>query len=152
MSQIEINQPLVSVIVLVYNHEKYIADALDGILMQKVNFDYEIVLGEDCSTDKSREIIFKYAQKYPDKFNLILHEHNIGAIANQMAALSACTGKFIAFCEGDDYWTDPWKLHKQVNFLEENPEYSGAAINPSWLFPRKQTKTRDFSANTTLLI
>ena len=122
MSQMKYDQPLVSVVVLVYNHEKYIADALDGILMQKVDFEYEIVLGEDCSTDKSREIVLRYAQRHPEKFKLLLHESNIGANANQRTILSACTGKFIAFCEGDDYWTDPLKLQKQVNILIEHPD------------------------------
>jgi len=116
--------PTVSVFVMVYNHEKYIAECLDGILMQKCNFSYNIVVGEDASTDKSREILLEYCIKYPGKFKLILHEKNIGAASNQIAVFRACTGKYIALCEGDDYWTDPYKLQKQVDFLEENPGYS----------------------------
>ena len=113
---------MVSVFVMTYNHKEFISQALDGILMQQVNFDYEIVVGEDCSTDRTREIVVEYAKRHPDKFVLLLHEKNIGAIANQMAVLKACTGKYIALCEGDDYWTDPLKLQKQVAILEKDPE------------------------------
>lgn len=115
--------PIVNVFVMVYNHEKYLAECLDGILMQKCNFSYIIVVGEDASTDKSREILLKYKSKYPGKFQLILHEKNVGAMANQMAILKACTGKYIALCEGDDYWTDPYKLQKQVDFLDANEDF-----------------------------
>ena len=110
--------PSVSVFVMVYNHEKYITECLDGIIMQKCNFSYNIVVGEDASTDTSREILLKYRSKYTGKFKLLLHEKNIGAMANQMAIFDVCTGKYIALCEGDDYWTDPLKLQKQVDFLE----------------------------------
>jgi glycosyltransferase involved in cell wall biosynthesis/RimJ/RimL family protein N-acetyltransferase len=116
--------PLTSVFVMTYNHENYIDQALRGILMQKTNFDFEIVVGEDCSTDKTREIVQEYSDKFPGKFKLLLHNKNIGAMANQTAVLKSCTGKYIAFCEGDDYWTDPDKLKKQVDFLEANPDYS----------------------------
>lgn len=103
---------MVSVFMMTYNHENYIAQALDSILMQKINFGYEIIVGEDCSTDRTREIILSYAQRKPDLFKLILHDHNVGAKANQNAVLNACKGKYIAPCEGDDYWTDPYKLQK----------------------------------------
>jgi len=91
--------------------------------MQKCNFDYEIVIGEDCSTDESRNIILEYSKQFPGKFNLLLHNSNIGAQKNQLAVLENCTGQYIAMCEGDDYWTDPLKLQKQVVFLEANPDY-----------------------------
>lgn len=120
----DFNPPIVSVLAMTYNHELYIAQALEGILMQKTNFDFDIVVGEDCSTDNTRKIVLEYADKYPGKFKLLLHEHNIGAIANQIAVIKSCTGKYIAICEGDDYWTDPLKLQKQVDFLEANNDYS----------------------------
>lgn len=113
-----------SVLMMTYNHEKFIAQALDSILMQEVNFDYEIVIGEDYSQDNTREILLKYQAKYPDKIKLLLHEKNIGAMGNQIACMKACTGKYIAMLEGDDYWTDPHKLQKQVDFLENNPGYT----------------------------
>lgn len=116
-------QPIVSVLMITYNHEKYIAQAIDSVLMQKTNFDYEIVIGEDCSTDKTREIVLEYKAKHPDKIKLLLQEKNLGMIQNFIDTLKACTGKYIALLEGDDYWTDPYKLQKQVDFLEANPEY-----------------------------
>jgi len=122
-------KPTVSVFMMTYNHEKYIKQALESILMQKTNFDYELVIGEDCSTDNTRKIINEYSDKYPGKFKLLLHEKNIGAIANQIAVLKACTGKYIAICEGDDYWTDPYKLQKQVDFLEANPDFGMVHTN-----------------------
>jgi len=115
--------PKVSIFCMVYNHEPFIRECLEGFLMQKCNFDYEIVLGEDCSTDNSREIIIEYANKFPGKFKLLLHDKNIGAAQNQKIVFENCTGKYIAMCEGDDYWTDPLKLQKQFDVLESNPNY-----------------------------
>ena len=115
--------PVVSIFCLVYNHELYIKDCLEGFLMQKCNFDYEIVIGEDCSTDNSRLIILEYAQRFPTKFKLLFHDKNIGGSENQMFVFENCTGKYIAMCEGDDYWTDPNKLQKQVDFLEMNEDF-----------------------------
>lgn len=117
------SRPLVSVFMMTYNHEKYIAQALDSVLMQKCNFHYEIVIGEDCSTDNTRSILLSYKEKNPEKIKLLLHEKNIGAANNQNEVFKNCTGKYVAMLEGDDYWTDPCKLQKQVDFLETNPEY-----------------------------
>ncbi len=119
-----IPSPLVSVFVMTYNHEQFIAHALDGILMQKANFDFEIIVGEDFSLDNTRKILLDFEGNYPGKFKFLLHEQNIGAIANQIAVHQCCKGKFVALCEGDDYWTDPNKLHKQVNFLEANEDFA----------------------------
>ena len=116
--------PTVSIFSMVYNHEKYIEQCLNSFLMQKTLFDFEIVIGEDFSSDRSREILLDFQNKYPGKFKLLLHPHNIGAVQNQKLTLNACTGKYIAICEGDDYWTDPLKLQKQVDFLEANEAYS----------------------------
>lgn len=115
---------MVSVFMMAYNHGQFISRAIEGILIQKTNFNLEIVIGEDKSTDNTIDIILNYAQKYPNKFKLILHEKNIGAGLNQVAVLNTCSGKYIAFCEGDDYWTDPLKLQKQVDFLEANPDFA----------------------------
>ena len=109
---------------ITYNHEKYIKQALDGVLMQAVDFDFEIIIGEDCSTDQTRKIILDYKAKYPDKIKLILQKENVGMMRNFIDSLSFCSGKYISLCEGDDYWTDPCKLQKQIAFLEENPEFS----------------------------
>lgn len=120
----EKNKPTVSVFMITYNHEKYIAEALDSILMQEVDFHYEIVVGEDCSTDNTRNILLKYRDRFPNKFKLLLHDKNIGMMSNVIATMEACKGKYIAMIEGDDYWVDSLKLHKQVNFLENNSDYT----------------------------
>ncbi len=113
----------INICVLTYNHEKFIEECLDGILKQKVDFSYEVVIGDDCSTDRTRKICQKYIEKYPDRIRLICSKKNIGMISNWHKILSVCIGKYIALCEGDDYWTDPYKLQKQVDFLESNPDY-----------------------------
>lgn len=119
--------PMVSVSMLVYNHEKYIKQALESILMQKVNFNYEIVIAEDCSLDNSRQIILDYKRKYPSKIKLILQPKNVGSKENARLAIENCIGRYKAVCEGDDYWVDPYKLQKQVDYLESHPEYVGIA-------------------------
>lgn len=116
--------PLVSILMLAYNHEAFIAQAIDSILMQQVDFRFEIVVGEDHSTDNTRRILLQYKDQYPDIFKLLLHDQNIGSMQNHIAVMAACSGTYVAMCEGDDYWTDPLKLQKQVNFLAANPGYS----------------------------
>lgn len=112
----------VSVLMITYNHEPFIAQAIDGVLMQKTTFQIELVIGEDCSTDRTREICIAYQAKYPNIIKLKLPERNLGMMPNFIQTLNYCTGKYIALCEGDDYWTDPYKLQKQVNFLEKNSD------------------------------
>lgn len=117
------NDILVSVAVITYGHEKYIRQALDSILMQEVNFKYEIVVGEDCSPDKTREILKEYERNYLDKFVMVYREKNIGARKNSYDIDMRCKGKYIAYLEGDDYWLDKNKLQKQIDFLEKNKEF-----------------------------
>jgi glycosyltransferase involved in cell wall biosynthesis len=117
-------RPTVSVFMITYNHEPYIAQALDSILMQKVNFDLDIVIGEDHSTDRTAEIVKAYASKYPDKIKAVYQEKNLGSTRNFIETLRRCTGKYIAYLEGDDYWTDPLKLQKQADLLEKIPSIS----------------------------
>lgn len=105
-----------------YNHEEFIAKAIESALMQRTNFDYEIVIGEDCSTDKTRNIIIDFENKYPDKFRLLLNEKNLGGHRNFAQTLQACKGKYVAILEGDDYWTSDQKLQRQVEFLDKHPE------------------------------
>lgn len=126
-----IEKPLVSISVVTYQHLNFIRECLDGILMQETNFPFEILLGDDESTDGTREICLEYAKKYPHKIRLFLHhrENNIKINRNPTGRfnflynLYSAKGKYIAICEGDDYWTDPLKLQKQVDFLENNEEY-----------------------------
>ncbi len=117
-------KPMVSVCMITYNHEKFIAQAIESVLMQQSDFVVELVIGEDCSTDDTRAVVRAYGDHYPEQIRLLLPEQNKGAMANFIACLAACSGKYIALCEGDDYWTDPLKLQKQVDFLEKNPDYS----------------------------
>lgn len=116
--------PIVSIFCTVFNHESFIRECLEGLLNQKCNFHYEIVIGEDCSTDNSRKIILEYADKFPGKFKLLLHGENLGAVRNQKVVLENCSGKYVALCEGDDFWSDNQKLQRQFNFMEENLDFS----------------------------
>ncbi len=135
-------EPTVSVCVQTYQHADFIKDCLDGILRQETSFPFEVLLGEDASTDGTREICKEYAQKYPDKVRLFLHhrENNIKINGkptgrfNFLYNLYSAKGKYVALCEGDDYWTDSLKLQKQVDFLEANPDYNICFHNVSVLF------------------
>ncbi len=115
---------MVSVWMITYNHEKYIAEAIENILNQKTNFRFDLIIGEDESTDGTARIVEGYAAAFPDIIRARFNKPNIGIMPNMLKTLQECTGKYIALCEGDDYWTDPLKLQKQVDFLENNFEYS----------------------------
>ena len=117
-------KPLVSICCITYNHEHYIRDALDGFIMQKTNFPVEIVISDDCSKDNTREIIAEYKDKYSNLIRDVSPTENIGAIPNFNHVIAEANSKYVAICEGDDYWTDPYKLQKQVDFLEAHPDYS----------------------------
>lgn len=121
------NAILVSIVMLTYNHEKYVKQAIDSILMQEVSFDFEIVIGDDCSTDQTVNIIREYEYKHPQIIHLIARDKNIGVTKNLYDVCMACKGQYIAFLEGDDYWIDSQKLRRQIEFLQNNPEYSGVA-------------------------
>lgn len=121
----DVKKPKVSVICVTYNHEKYISAALDSILSQKTDFDFEIRIGEDCSTDRTREILRKYEEKYPGRFICYYREHNLGATNNEYELLMDAKGDYIAALELDDVWTDEYKLQKQYDFLEKNTKYIG---------------------------
>ena len=121
--------PLVSVVVTTYQHEKYISETLDSILAQQTSFPYEILLGEDGSQDGTRQICIEYAKKHADKIRLILHDRTKKIVVrgrptgryNLLTNFSSSNGKYIALCEGDDFWNDNRKLQKQVDFLEHHP-------------------------------
>jgi glycosyltransferase involved in cell wall biosynthesis len=113
----------VSVAMITFNHERFIHEAINSILSQKTDFHFELVLGEDHSTDSTRHICEEYVQKYPEKIRLLPSNKNLGMIPNLIRTFQACLGQYIAFLEGDDYWTDALKLQKQVDFLDANPDY-----------------------------
>lgn len=114
----------VSVCIITYNQEKYIHDCLKGVLSQKTNFDIEIIIGDDCSSDKTRTICKSIQDKYPELIKLIARKKNLGMAENWAQTIKSCNGKYIALCEGDDYWTDELKLQKQIDFLELNSDYN----------------------------
>jgi glycosyltransferase involved in cell wall biosynthesis len=116
--------PMVSVTMITYNHSKFIKQAIEGVLMQQTNFKVVLVIGEDCSSDETREIVTDYQRKHKDKIILKLPQYNLAININSISNKLFCKGKYIAECEGDDYWIDPLKLQKQVDFLEKNLEYS----------------------------
>lgn len=117
------NDIMVSIFCITYNHSKFIAKALDGFLMQQCNFKTEIIIGDDCSTDGTAEIIDDYVARYPGRITRLKAPKNIGATQNVIRVALETKGKYVATCDGDDYWTDPYKLQKQVDFLENNPDY-----------------------------
>ncbi|MBO7050604.1 MAG: glycosyltransferase family 2 protein [Bacteroidaceae bacterium] len=148
---------MVSIKCMVYNHAPYLRQCLDGFIMQKTNFRFEAMVHDDASTDNSADIIREYAQKYPDIIKPVIEKENVYSkdiirlrrITNEM-----CTGKYVAHCEGDDFWTDPYKLQKQVDYMEAHPGcslcFSAARIlcekgipdSDSLVF--EQQKTRDW--------
>jgi glycosyltransferase involved in cell wall biosynthesis len=113
-----------SIMMLTYNHERFIAQALNSVLSQRVTFDYEIVIGDDCSTDRTRDILAKFCQEYPERVVLLLRERNIGAIRNMAATFGECQGEYVALLEGDDYWICDDKLQRQVDLLDAHRETS----------------------------
>ncbi len=115
-------KPVVSVWITTYNQVDYIAQTLDSVLMQKVDFTYDIVVGDDDSNDGTREILLAYQKKHPDTIKLLLQEHNRGIIQNSADTYKLCTGKYIACLDGDDYWTDVNKLQKQYDLLEAHED------------------------------
>lgn len=129
------SRPLASVCMFVYNHAPYIRESLDSVLMQRVDFPYEVCMGEDGSTDGTREICLEYAQRYPDKIRLLLRDranpvrqkYKIPFMHNTVDTVKACRGKYIALLDGDDYWISQSKLSQQVAALESNPACTVAA-------------------------
>lgn len=119
------NIPMVSVVMITYNHEEFIREAIEGILMQVVNFQMELIIADDCSPDKTQSIVQNIQEHHANGhcIQYTRHSENKGLMPNFVWALEQAKGKYIALCEGDDYWTDPLKLQKQVDFLESNQEY-----------------------------
>lgn len=140
------NDITVSIFILTYNQEQFIAQTIESILVQKTNFSFQLVIGEDCSTDATRIICEKYARDFGGKIKLLPSlKKNIGLIANYMRTIAACDGTYIAICDGDDYWIDAYKLQKQVDFLESHPDYSIVYSAVKRLYP--DGKSIDYNYN-----
>lgn len=115
-----VTSPLVTVRTSTYQHKDYIKECIEGILKQKTNFQFEYIIGEDFSDDGTRQIVFEYAKKYPNIIRVFTADYNVGSKANGTRCIRAARGEFMALCEGDDYWTDPYKLQKQVDFIQKS--------------------------------
>ena len=113
-----------SVMLKAYNHERFIAQAIDSALAQQTEFPYEILIGEDCSTDGTRSIVLEYAARHPDRIRVLASERNLGMVGSTMALYAACRGEYIAWLDGDDYWISTDKLQRQVDFLNAHREYT----------------------------
>lgn len=141
---------MVSIVCITYNQEPYIAQALDGFLMQETTFPIEIIVHDDASTDKTAEIIREYERKHPDLFVCLLQKENQYTKCPYSVLevpFTKARGKYIALCEGDDYWIDPHKLQKQVYQLEANEEYSMCFHNAQIIYDDKSQKDRLFCSN-----
>lgn len=118
--------PLVSICCITYNHQSYLREAVDGFLMQETDFPFEIIIHDDASQDGTTDIVNTYAEHFPDIIKTIIqteNQYSKGGLINPRFVFPKARGRYIALCEGDDYWTDKTKLQKQVDFLEKNPEY-----------------------------
>ncbi|MCO6441974.1 MAG: glycosyltransferase [Nitrococcus mobilis] len=116
------DKPLVSVYTLAYNHEKFIADAIEGVIAQQCDFPIELIIGEDCSLDRTRNIVLDYQRRYPHLIRILTAEQNVGAKTNAARCQIAARGEFVAICEGDDYWHHPRKLQMQVELMSAHPQ------------------------------
>jgi len=125
-----ISQPVVACSIIVFNQKDYIGQCLDGILSQECDFQYNIVVADDCSTDGTQDILREYQDRYPDKIKLVLNERNGHIAANWVSCCKELEGgEFIAFCDGDDYWSNPNKLQLQVDYLRQHPECVALSTN-----------------------
>lgn len=140
-----------SVFVVTYNQEQYIRQCLDSIVMQQTNFDYEVIIGEDCSTDRTPQICDEYAEKYPF-IKVYYHPKNLGLVKNWEFVLNHCSGEYVAMIEGDDYWTNPKKLQIQVDYLEKHKDialtftsaqvaYEGGDVHNEHIFDHLTSRT-----------
>lgn len=119
----------ISIVMLAYNHERFIGQALESILKQKTTYEYEVIVGEDCSTDTTKEIIKSYENRFSGRLKPVYRHENMGMIRNLIDCYERCRGEYIAMLEGDDYWSDESKLERQISFLEEHNEYVACVHN-----------------------
>lgn len=118
-----VSDPLVSVFMLVYNHAPFLRDSVASVIAQQTDFEFELLVGEDCSNDESGAVARALQKQHPEVIRVITSDTNVGMARNKLRLVAASRGEFIAFCEGDDYWSDPQKLQHQVEFLKSHPEY-----------------------------
>lgn len=143
------SRPKASIMVITYNHEKYISQALESVLMQQTDYNYEINVIEDCSTDRTQEIILRYKAKHPDKINTYFNAKNVGTLSPPpqkvfYEGFKTLQGDYLAILEGDDYWSSPHKLQKQMDFLEANPDFVACAHNTMKVYEDGRTPPHRF--------
>jgi len=141
------DKPFVSVSMITYNHEAFISQAIEGVLIQETDFPVELIIGDDCSTDRTREICLAYQKKFPDKIRVLPREKNLGITGNSTDVFKNCDGKYVALCEGDDFWTHPQKLQKQVDFLEANPDFAMCSHNAIVIYNNKNKASHELTDN-----
>lgn len=157
------NEILVTCACITFNHKDFIRQCLDGMLMQETTFPYEIIVYDDCSTDGTREIVKEYAALHPDKIRTVLPEENqyskLGDVVREVFVHPLVRGKYVALCEGDDFWTDPQKIQKQADFMEENPDYSvcfhefyTCNVTTKKYYASRYSRNGDFDVSRDLLI
>ena len=144
----------VSVLLITYNHAPFIAQAIDSILMQETEYPFEVVIGDDFSTDNTRTIVIDYQKRYPDKIRLVLPDRNLGLGGNRMflELLKNCQGSYVAFLDGDDYWTSDHKLQCQADFLDSHPEYSMCFHNTRVIYEDGIRTPYDFNPDNQKLV
>tara|TARA_B100000575_G_scaffold17377_1_gene12103 strand:- start:2206 stop:3159 length:954 start_codon:yes stop_codon:yes gene_type:complete len=143
---------LVSVIVLTHNHESYISKALDSILSQKVNFNFEIIIGEDSSEDNTRNIVEKYQLKNSKIIKVLRSDKKLGMLKTEREAMKIANGKYIAFCEGDDFWHNKQKLQLQIDFLEDNSDYGLVHSDVNHLYETENKIIKNYNSTNSFSI
>ena len=133
---------MVSVVIATWNHERYIEKAVRSVLIQNVNFEYEVLIGEDCSPDDTANVLRRMEPQLPDNFHIFYRPVNYGGHKNFQYLFDRAVGKYMIILEGDDYWTYEYKLQKQVDFLESNPEYIAVAHNMKMVDQNDNEKTK----------
>lgn len=128
-----VHPPLVSVVMSAYNHGEYLAQAIESVLGQRAPFGFELLIGDDCSTDDTRQVAEEYQRRHPDSIRLFTWEKNVGAYHNDVRLTGVSRGAYLAYCEGDDFWNTPDKLARQVAFLEAHPDYGAVHSEFAWL-------------------
>jgi glycosyltransferase involved in cell wall biosynthesis len=139
--------PLVDVAMATYNHEKFIAQALESVLAQETDFDYRLIVGDDCSSDGTQAIIKEYARRHPGRIVTLFHPKRLGTAHRDrigVKVLRLCTAKYVAMLDGDDFWTDPRKLQKQADYLEAHPDCALCFHNATMLFEDQSKPPRDY--------
>ncbi|HTN06104.1 glycosyltransferase family 2 protein [Agriterribacter sp.] len=139
--------PKVSVCLITYKHELYIEQAIESILMQKVNFAWEIIIADDCSPDGTRDIILKYQKLYPELIRTVFQQENVGPGKNYVDLINAARGTYIAYIEGDDYWSDEYKLQKQFDFMQVHPDFSLCYHKIKWIYAYEAPHDADAESN-----